>query len=90
MRESSTTSNDFLPHASLSLDYGSDSPVSVCECVCVCSVSVWVCEYIVYKYMYQCVCVNFIFLSRSKLAMETINFNSFKNGSFETRRTCFS
>ena len=28
MRESSTTSNDFLPHASLSLDYGSDSPVS--------------------------------------------------------------
>lgn len=27
MRESSTTSNDFLPHASLSLDYGSDSPL---------------------------------------------------------------
>jgi hypothetical protein len=29
MRESSTTSNDFLPHASLSLDYGSDSPLGV-------------------------------------------------------------
>lgn len=28
MRESSTYSNDFQPHASLSLDYGADSPVN--------------------------------------------------------------
>ena len=36
MRESSTTSNDFLPHASLSLDYGSDSPVSHCVSLSLC------------------------------------------------------
>ena len=28
MRENSTTSNDFLPYASISLDYGGESPVS--------------------------------------------------------------
>ena len=90
MREYSSSSSDFLPHASLSLDYGAESPVSgtsvgnlasypgVQECL---GTRLWEGEGA------ECVFVSIVSccLNLLQLSAEQINFSSFKEGERERR-----